>query len=86
MARPRTPVGPLPAPAAAPDTRALLLAARGDLEARMKTCGDREYAGLMGQYLKVLDKLDALAGPTEVGVVDELTAARDARRAKAAGQ
>lgn len=85
MARPQAPAGAVPEPSGSDDTRARLVAVRDDLEARMKGCGDREYAALVGQYTRVLAQIDALTGPSEGSAVDELAAARAARRANAAG-
>lgn len=85
MARPQAPAGAVPTPSPSADTRERLIAVRDRLEAVMAGCGDRELAPLVAQYTRVLAQLDALAGPTEGSIVDELSNARAARRAKAAG-
>lgn len=59
---------------------------RDDLAARLVDCqSDRDYAGLSGRFQTVLEEIDKLEGPKNVGDgIDEIAEKRAARRASAA--
>ncbi len=86
MARRQAPVGPSPSAGGSGDHRARLEALRDRLESAVGEAGHRDLAPLAGQLRQVLAELAALGDTKETSGVDDLRAARERRRAGAAGQ
>ncbi len=86
MARRPTPVGRPAGQGGTVDHRARLEALRDRLEAAVSEAGHRDLAPLAGQLRQVLAELAALGDVKETSGVDDLRAARERRRAGAAGQ